>query len=195
MLADAAHRMGIKITVLDSGPTPAKTTTASIDGKYTDAACVIQLASKCDVMTIEIEHVDANVLDGLTCAVHPSATTIRTIQDKYAQKLHLHDGGIALGPFREIKSGDAQTMARQLEAIGDEFGFPFMLKSKTLAYDGKGNYKVSSSSDIPSAVSEMTRGGKEIYAEKWVPFKKELAVMVAKSINGEVVAYPYLSLI
>lgn len=63
-----------------------------------------------------------------------------------------------------------------------------MLKSRTLAYDGRGNYVISSPESIPGAIKALTSGS--LYAEKWVPFVKELAVMVVRKKDGACVSYP-----
>jgi phosphoribosylaminoimidazole carboxylase len=73
------------------------------------------------------------------------------------------------------------------------FGLPLLLKSKKLAYDGRGNYVVKSLDDIPNAFRKL--GARDLYAEKFVPFVKEIAVMVARSINGAIVAHPVVETI
>jgi phosphoribosylaminoimidazole carboxylase len=62
------------------------------------------------------------------------------------------------------------------------YGFPFVLKNKRLAYDGRGNRIIKSEADIDPSFEAL--GKKDIYAEKWVPFVKELAVMVVRSTEG-----------
>lgn len=69
---------------------------------------------------------------------------------------------------------------------GKKFGYPFLLKNKKLAYDGRGNAVVNSESDLEEAFVKL---GRDIYAEKFVPFVKELAVMVVRSVDG-VKCYP-----
>lgn len=68
------------------------------------------------------------------------------------------------------------------------FDYPFMLKSRTLAYDGRGNFVVKSAEYIKDALEFLK--DRPLYAEKWCPFVKELAVMVVRSLEGEVFAYP-----
>jgi phosphoribosylaminoimidazole carboxylase len=63
-----------------------------------------------------------------------------------------------------------------------------MMKSRTLAYDGRGNYVVNSAADIPGAMKAL--GGKPLYIERWAPFTKELAVMVVRSSKGLVRSFP-----
>ena len=72
------------------------------------------------------------------------------------------------------------------------FGYPYMLKKKKLAYDGRGNAAVKSEEDVESAFAKL--GGTELYAEQWVPFVKELAIMVALTKDGAV-SYPVVETI
>jgi phosphoribosylaminoimidazole carboxylase (NCAIR synthetase) len=117
MLALAAHSLGIRTTCLDSGgaASPAGQVTASLTGALTDAARLRELAACSDVLTVEIEHVDVDALEAAAAAagieVHPSPATLRTIQDKYAQKVFFQGRGVPLGDFlvvdTEAAVGDA----------------------------------------------------------------------------------------
>jgi phosphoribosylaminoimidazole carboxylase len=80
-------------------------------------------------------------------------------------------------------------------AAAQQFGFPFMLKSKRLAYDGRGNAAVASEDAIEGAVLSLGGFDKGLYAEEWAPFDKELAVMVARSTTGELKSYPLVETI
>lgn len=68
------------------------------------------------------------------------------------------------------------------------YGYPLMLKSRKMAYDGRGNAVVRSEADIAAAWDQLASKG-QLYSERWVPFKRELAVIVARSIKGECVSY------
>ena len=82
-----------------------------------------------------------------------------------------------MAKYRELGSTDEEI----LDATGQYLGYPFMLKSKTQAYDGRGNYAVKSSADLPRALEALK--DRPLYAEKWADFKMELAVMVVKTKN------------
>lgn len=194
-MVEAASRLNLSVTILD-GPedAPAKqieNTQAHIPGAFNDPAKIRELASKVDVLTVEIEHVNAQVLAEIEAEgkvkVHPSAKTILTIQDKYAQKQHVVAHGVPVADFMETPDETA------VEGAGTLFGYPFMLKSKTMAYDGKGNYVVKSKDDIKPAMAALSKT--PLYAEKWAPFVKELAVMVVRRANGEVRSYPMVETI
>ena len=184
MLCQAASRLNIRVLVLDAENCPAmqiNSNTEHVIGSYKDPAAIRKLAERCDVLTIEIEHVDTKVLEELSegndsvVEVQPSWRTIRQIQDKYRQKMHLMDRGIPTA-----KSAALETNSKaELERVGNELGFPFMLKSRTEAYDGRGNYPVKSIEEVPRALNALK--DRPLYAEQWSHFQMELAVMVVKT--------------
>ncbi|KAL0136905.1 phosphoribosylaminoimidazole carboxylase [Mucor lusitanicus] len=195
MMVEAASRLNLSVTILDAPvDAPAKqieSTQNHIQGAFNDAAKITELASQVDVLTVEIEHVNADVLAQIEqegrVRVCPSAFTVKTIQDKYNQKKYLESHGIPVAEYREIKDADA------VKQVAKEFGYPLMLKSKTMAYDGKGNYVVKSEADVEKAVAALSKT--PLYAEKWAPFVKELAVMVVRRANGEIRSYPVVETI
>ena len=189
MLAIAGAPMGVRLNVLD--PTepscPASIAAEQTIGSFRDKAAVLEFAKDCDVVTVEIEHIDCDALDELVkngIDVQPTPKTLRTIQDKYAQKVHFRDNNVKIGPFMDVPD------EAQLQNAVNAFGFPLMLKSKRLAYDGRGNAVAKTASDLDNAVKSLGGFDTGLYAEKWVPFERELAVMVARSKSGEVVANP-----
>ena len=198
MLATSASLLNIKVVILDVGEhAPAKQVVAPlppnlshIDGSFADPAKIRELAAKVDVLTVEIEHVDVTTLEELQNAarptpliIHPDPSTIRTIQDKFIQKQHLSKCGCPVSEFRVV-----EPTWDSVRAAVEKLGFPIMLKSRTLAYDGRGNYAVREVFDIESALS--TLGGRPLYAEKWVSFVKEIAVMVVRTADGTIQSYP-----
>ncbi len=189
MLALSAANLGVKVMVLDpSDRPPAAVAAQAVKGHFRDAGNVQNFASKVDVLTVEIEHVNAEVLTMLedegAADMQPSAKTIAIIQDKFAQKEYFRECGVPLGEFCDIPDESALLYA------ASEYGYPFMLKSKRLAYDGRGNYVVHSKEAHTIAVEKLGGYAHGLYAEKWQPFEKELAVMVVRSRDGEVQLYP-----
>mmetsp|Transcript_2503 Transcript_2503/g.2916 ORF Transcript_2503/g.2916 Transcript_2503/m.2916 type:complete len:560 (-) Transcript_2503:84-1763(-) len=191
MIVEAAHRLNIKTIILDAPNSPAKQINAldeHVDGSFSDAKSIMELARKCDILTVEIEHVDANALQEAKnkygIEIYPLPETIKMIQDKYLQKEHLIEHGIEVTESIDVKENTVETLTE----IGNKFQYPFMLKSRTLAYDGRGNYVVKSKDNLSEALEFLK--DRPLYAEKWCKFTKELAVMVVRSIEGEVFAYP-----
>ncbi|KAI1375681.1 Phosphoribosylaminoimidazole carboxylase [Hypoxylon crocopeplum] len=211
MLCEAAGPLGISIAVLDAEDCPAKQTNQNslhVTGSFKDPEKIKLLASRCDVLTVEIEHVDTEVLEEIATKgvevptpdgkgttlkkvpVHPSWKTIRLIQDKYQQKEYFAKNGIPVAEQMAIESG--ATRPDSLDEAAWKFGFPFMLKDSKGSYDGRGNFKVGGPEDLRKAAEQM--GDQPLYAEKWVPFEMELSVMVLRTEddNGKLKhVYPY----
>lgn len=186
MLTEAALPLGFKVVVLDANKDcPASQVGAKqIVGDLYDAESLKKLAEEADFITIEIEHIDASVLDELAKngkPVNPSPKTIALIQDKYKQKIFLQEAGIPTADFIKL---DGQ---KSIEKAQKKFGDNMLLKSRLGAYDGRGNMVVSSAEGVDKMLKAI--GGK-FYVEKFVPFKKELAVMVARDFRGKMKAYP-----
>ncbi len=193
MLTEAANRLNVKVVTLDAESSPAKQINAHpnhVTGSFTDPSSIRQLAKECDVLTVEIEHVDTDVLEELSTGttvredwrlvggtkveVQPSWKTIRVIQDKYHQKQYLLEHEISTAHSVPMEKHSIE----ELEEVAEQLGYPFMLKSRTEAYDGRGNYPIRSAPEIRTGLATLR--GRPLYAEKWADFTKELAVMVVK---------------
>lgn len=172
MLVESANRLNIQVNVLDAENAPAKQISAHeshVSGSFKEPKAVQELAKSCDVLTAEIEHVDTYALEEIPASsevrIEPSWQAIRTIQNKFDQKNHLAKYGIPMAEYREL----VKNTPEELADIGKELGFPLMLKSKTMAYDGRGNYSVHSKEDISAALTALK--DRPLYAEKWAHFK------------------------
>ena len=189
MLTEAANTMKSEISnviVLD----PTKNCPASkvgaeqIVADFKDASAIKELAKKCDIITYEIESGDSQVLKSLeeTCEINPSPETLEIIQDKLVQKRFLAKNDIPVAEFREITSKD------ELESKINEFGLPVLLKTRTGAYDGRGNFKISTLDQIPEALELFE--GQSLMIEKFVDFKMEVSVIASRNTSGEIRTYP-----
>ena len=197
MLQEAAEPLGIEIVVLDEANCPTKQISQNskhVTGSFNDPEKIRELAMKCDVLTVEIEHVNTEVLEEIATKgvivgpgqlkkvlVHPHWETLRLIQDKYFQKEHFRKAGIPIAPQMAIES--EASMLSSLRKAGQSYGYPFMLKARKGSYDGRGNFKMNGEEDLQEAIHSL--GKLQLYAEKWVPFKKELAVMVVRTEDDE----------
>lgn len=196
MLAASASLLNVPISILDVGQdTPAKQVVAPIaplshvDGSFTSPLAIKQLARQVDVLTVEIEHVNVDVLDEVQketgIEVHPSPQTIRIIQDKFNQKEHLRKHGLPLADYALV-----DPTPEGIKAVASHLGLPLMLKSRTLAYDGRGNYVLKNLDDNAISDALAVLSGRPLYAERWVPFVKEAAVMAVRTKGGTVHVYP-----
>eukprot|EP00918_Siedleckia_nematoides_P054968 GHVU01119982.1.p1 GENE.GHVU01119982.1~~GHVU01119982.1.p1 ORF type:complete len:411 (+),score=25.01 GHVU01119982.1:109-1341(+) len=196
MLCEAANSLGVKIIILDAPFSSAKQVYSRfthIDGSFTDPEKIRELARRVDIITVESEHVDTYVLEEIAekgvqiigedgsstmkrVQIQPSWRTIRIIQDKYEQKQHF-----TAHKVQTVEAKPIGSTIEDLQAVGQLFGFPFMLKSRKDAYDGRGNFVVKNSGGFEEAL-EVLRC-KDLYAEKWADFQMELAVMVVKFVE------------
>jgi 5-(carboxyamino)imidazole ribonucleotide synthase len=186
MMALAARRMGYRIVVLDPSercPT-AQVADGVVVGALTDAEAGLRLAAQADVITLDTEHVPADVLDQLDarCPVRPGPDVLRTIQDRRTQKEFLDRLGI--GQARWAPVGDARELAAALTTIGS----PAILKVRRAGYDGKGQVRIEPGDD-PAAALRTIRGEPAVL-EELVEFTRELSVILARGTGGETRIYP-----
>jgi phosphoribosylaminoimidazole carboxylase PurK protein len=192
MLTEAAKPLGYDVVVVDpSANCPAaQVGAAEITANLYDEAALKELTSRSDVITVEIEHLDTHVLEALEndgAVIHPAPATVRLIQDKYLQKVFLREHSVPVADFTEVAS------TADAEAALKNFGGKMLLKTRHGAYDGRGNMVVEELADIAEAFALFD--GKALYAERFVPFERELAVMVGRSTSGDVQAYPVVQTI
>ncbi|MEI8306814.1 MAG: 5-(carboxyamino)imidazole ribonucleotide synthase [Chloroflexales bacterium] len=189
MLTQAAVSLGVETVIFErSADSPAgRLTQAEIVGAWDDPDLLDLFASRCDLVTLENEFVDATILAGLEArglSVYPGAITLAVVQDKLFQKERIAAVGLRVPAFRRVDSPD------DLPAIADELGWPLLLKARRNGYDGYGNATLHGSGDIRPAWEQLTRGGSPLLAEAFVPFSRELAVMVVRGRDGAARAYP-----
>lgn len=189
MLARAASQLGVRTRIIESSPEcPAHREVADFhQGKLSSAADLAEFAAKADIITLENEFVASSLLAGIEATgkqVWPSSKTMALVQDKMIQKQTLVSGGVPVVTFLPV---DAETSP---ESIGAQIGYPFVLKRRTLGYDGTGNYTVHSAAEWPAALAKLGKADGSLYAEKWCPFERELAVIVTRSAHGEHAIYP-----
>lgn len=191
MLSYAAKKLGFTITILDPIPlSPAgQVADKQILAPYHDKKALYELATLSDVITVEVEVTDEeglqSILEDITqkgTPVEPSPETFRIIQDKLKQKEFLQQHNIPTAAFISVSSEtDIKNAART-------FGYPLLLKARTGAYDGKGNFVIENEKDIAKGLEKLKN--RALYVEKFVTFTHELAVMVARNTIGEIAVYP-----
>jgi 5-(carboxyamino)imidazole ribonucleotide synthase len=156
-------------------------------GSLMDFDTVYEFGNMVDLLTIEIENVNLDALDKLEeegLPIYPSPKTLRLIQNKGRQKDFYVTNGIPTSAHQRFV--DIFDLRKSLEK--DELNFPFVWKSAQFGYDGNGVKICRSALDLVK-LPEV-----ECIAEQLVPFKNELAVIVARSISGEVKTYPVVEM-
>lgn len=156
-------------------------------GSLTDYDTVYNFGKAVDVLTIEIENVNVEALQQLQnegVKVYPSPTTIKTIQNKATQKQFYAAHNIPTAPFKVFCNVEILKKA----VVNNEVNIPFVWKAARFGYDGNGVKIVRHLTDLDTLPNE------ECIAETLVPFKKELAVIVARNPNGEITTYPVVEM-
>ena len=187
MITEAAKNLSdaiSEITVLD--PTDncpaAQAGAKQIVGYFKDEDAIVKLAEQSDIITYEIESGNTDVLSKLNAEIEPSPTTLGIIQDKLLQKKFLSENELPVSQFYEITSLD------DLREKINDLGLPVLLKARRDAYDGRGNFKITSPDEIEKAYQYFD--GKSLMVEKFVNFKMEVSVISARNTKGEIAAYP-----
>lgn len=186
MMGFAAKKLGFNVTVIDPTPnSPAgQVVDKQITASYDDERAIRFLARDVDFLTFEIELANASLLDELTkkgLKVNPGAKTLLMIKDKLRQKEFLQNQKLPIAEFVKIENE-----ADVFEA-GRVFGYPLLLKARFDAYDGRGNLLIKNENEIKEAMGKLK--GRELYVEKFIPFVKELSVVSARGMEGEIVSY------
>jgi 5-(carboxyamino)imidazole ribonucleotide synthase len=190
MMAPGAKALGLQLVVqTPSGDDPAVAIADhAIFAPVDDAKATAELAQHCDLITFENEFVDLAGLGQLAeqgTAFYPRITTLKPLLDKYSQRLYLQDLGLPSPPFMTLDSAaDLPTKTAQVEAIG----FPLVMKTRRWGYDGQGTFVIPDWASLSQTWADLQHP--PVLIEAFVPFVKELAVMVARSPQGEIATYP-----
>jgi len=182
-------KFGFHFTVLDPDPRAGAVALADrvITGGLYDREGLTELVSSCEVTTYDIEHCDTAVLAELEAAGHrilPSPRLLQVVQDKVLQKELYLAAGLPVAPFVD----------RSLDSLGEN-DYPVVQKSRTGGYDGRGVALLRGPQDRSRAFPGRTEAREGSYLEAWVPFEKELGVMVARSSTGQTVVYPVTEMV
>jgi 5-(carboxyamino)imidazole ribonucleotide synthase len=184
MLALAGYPLGIDCHVLDRGAdAPGAQVATAVLGELDDASALTRLAADVDVVTLEIENVAVAPLEELVkrIEVYPPPQAIAAAQDRLAEKTLFRSLGIPTAKFVAIDTA--------ADAAGaDELGWPVVLKTRRLGYDGRGQRVVNSVAELTAAWHEL--GDVPSIAEAWVPFHREVSLIGVQGAHGERVFYP-----
>ncbi|MEN3323009.1 5-(carboxyamino)imidazole ribonucleotide synthase [Mariniflexile soesokkakense] len=189
MLLNDTRKFDIYTCVLDaSKEAPCKIASNEFHlGDLMDYDAVYNFGKQVDVLTFEIENVNVDALEALEKEgkkVYPSSKTLRTIQNKATQKLFYVDHNLPTAPFSRF------AYLSEIEDAINNGGleFPFVWKATQFGYDGNGVKVVRKLSDL----EDLPKG--ECIAENLVPFKNELAVIVARNASGETKTFPVVEM-
>jgi 5-(carboxyamino)imidazole ribonucleotide synthase len=185
MTAAAAEGQGVTFRVLAETATDsaAQVVAGTVLGDYREAADLLAFARDCDVVTFDHEHVPGPLVVALEeagVAVRPAAHALRFAQDKLAMRERARSLGLACPRFTPVSS------VAEVAAFGEQAGWPVVLKAISGGYDGKGVWVCATEAEA----GEVLGHGIALIAEEYVPYQRELAILVARSRYGQGAAYP-----
>ena len=189
MLLTETRKFDITSKVLDPSPdAPCRIACNTfVQGNLTDFNTVYNFGKDVEVLTIEIENVNVEALEKLQTEgvkVYPSPQTIKNIQNKATQKQFYATHGIPTAPFQVFQNTESLKKAINEQQLT----LPFVWKSARFGYDGNGVKIVRQLTDLNLLPND------QCIAESLVPFKKELAVIVARNAKGQVRTYPVVEM-
>ncbi len=189
MLLTETRKYDIYTCVLDpSSAAPCRVGSNEFyQGDLSDFNTVYEFGKKVNALTIEIEHVNVDALEKLEAEGvqdHPTPALLRIIQNKARQKAFYRVNTIPTSPFAVFEEKEAVLAAVQQ----GEWAPPFVWKSAEGGYDGFGVAVIRTSEDLKLI------GEGQCLLEKFVPFTKELAVIVARNLQGEIAVYPVVEM-
>jgi len=186
MFCMAARTMGYRVWVLDPDPRSPAGALADrhLQATYTDPAALNEIRDHCAAVTTEFENVPAETLEFFESRipVRPSAQAVAIARDRIREKTFIREQGLATAPFFPI------TASADLETACAGLHLPAILKTAQLGYDGKGQFAVTCLEDARQGYREL--GSPPCILEERMNLAREISVILARSVDGDVAVYP-----
>ena len=185
MLALAGYPLGLQFKIFDPAPdAPAGQLAPLLAEDINDTPALLWFSRHLDAVTYEWENVPVASARYLAqrVPVFPPPRALEIAQDRLVEKTFFRDLGVPVPPFESVETRE------QLESAVEKLGLPAVLKTRRFGYDGKGQFRLEKPRDVEKAWQEL--GGVPLILEGWVPFERELSILVARAQNGEKRFYP-----
>jgi len=182
MMAQEAPDLNLDLVIQTPSPDdPAVPLTRDlVFAEIDDAIATAELAKTCGVITFENEFVDLDalkILEDQGVCFRPSISTLQPLLDKYDQRTYLQKIGLPVPAFQSFDPSQPLP-----------FAYPFVLKARRHGYDGQGTAVIKCAEDLAKLFPKIL--GNNWLIEEFIPFERELAIMAARSVTGEIVFYP-----
>ena len=185
MFCMEARRMGYRTLVWTGGLEAPAIVVAdeAIDAPFDSPEALEQFVARAAVATVEFENIPRETLEAVAARIglHPGPEAVAICQHREREKAFLKENGIPCAPFAVVAS------AEELAAAMEDIGTPAVLKTAAFGYDGKGQLKLNGGEDAAAVWAGF--GTDRAVLEAFIPFERELSVMVARSGDGSMVAY------
>jgi 5-(carboxyamino)imidazole ribonucleotide synthase len=185
MLALAGYQLGVEFRFFDpNSGAPVGQIGDLIAADYGDHDALERFLDGVDVVTYEFESIPLSTVKFVAdrVRVFPPVRALETAQDRLLEKKLFQELGILTPSFAPVESLD------DLRGAADEIGFPVVLKTRRMGYDGKGQVVIRDATSIDQAWKQL--GGSPLLVEKYVAFQHELSVIGARDPSGIEVFYP-----
>ncbi|MGA9853550.1 MAG: 5-(carboxyamino)imidazole ribonucleotide synthase [Gammaproteobacteria bacterium] len=185
MLALAGYPLGLKFVFLDkSADTPGAQVGEIILGEFNDAQKISALASQVDLLTYDVENVPVEALGNIPAqkTFLPPIPALATGQDRLSEKALFGELKIPTPKFFPVES------MPDLEQAIHAIGYPAVLKTRRLGYDGRGQRMIRSPAELGSSFNALN--GVPLILEQYIEFEREISVIGVRSRSGETAFYP-----
>jgi 5-(carboxyamino)imidazole ribonucleotide synthase len=186
MFCIAARSMGYQVWVLDPDPHSPAGALADrhLQADYRDPVALDEMRKHCAAVTTEFENVPAETLEFFEdrIPVRPSSQAVAIARDRIREKTFIREHGLATAGFSIVNTAD------DLAPACDALRLPAILKTAQLGYDGKGQWPVNSLDDARRGFVEL--GETPCVLEERVDLAREVSVILARAVDGEIAAYP-----
>ena len=183
MMCLEATRLGYRTHVYAPDPAPPASSAASlyVCAAYDNADALAGFAAECDVVTYEFENLPVGPLEALGEKLRPGTRSLAIAQDRAHEKDFIEQTGGTVAKWHRIDE------AADLDAAAEKLGFPLVLKSRRLGYDGKGQAWVREAAQLLEAWEAI--GREPAVAEQAVEFAAEFSILVARRGDDEMAVY------
>ncbi|HVL80188.1 MAG TPA: 5-(carboxyamino)imidazole ribonucleotide synthase [Actinomycetota bacterium] len=186
MLVEEGRKLGYRFATLDpdARSSASQVSDVHVTGRMDDPRAARELASRSDVVTIETEHIPAEILAMLEqeAPVRPGSRVLGAVQDRLAQRRFLDGIGVPHTPYRE--AGSLEELRRGI----DDLGLPAVLKTRRSGYDGRGQTFIREREEIEPAWDRFA--GVPCVVEGYVGFRMEVSAVLARAVDGSVATHP-----
>jgi 5-(carboxyamino)imidazole ribonucleotide synthase len=185
MLALAGYPLGVRFRHLGTAQdTSAREVAEHVNAAFEDHDALARFAEGLDVVTYESENVPLEAAEFLArkVPVMPSLAALRASQDRLHEKLTFAELGIPTAPYAAISSFD------ELQDAAPRIGYPSILKTRRMGYDGKGQFVLRRPDELPMAWERLHSDA--LILEGLVPFDRELSIIAVRGRDGETFFYP-----
>jgi 5-(carboxyamino)imidazole ribonucleotide synthase len=178
--------MGYRVHAFEPNPdSPAgQISDVEINAHYTDSLALERFARQVDVISFEFENIPLSAIQDVANIrpLRPRGEVLHICQNREREKAFLLEHGFPHARFAVVES--LESLRASLTAIGT----PSVLKTADFGYDGKGQIKLEGTVDVEK-VWERFHSPRGVL-EEWIPFESELSVIVARGIDGRMIAFP-----